>query len=324
MRILIAVLGSIIAAVSAPAGPAASAGVSWALDRIDQTTLPLDGSYRPQASGQGVTIYVIDTGTAIDHVEFGGRAVYLGDFRGVGPEPPDDTPPGGDAGPCPTDGVQGHGTHTASLAAGSTFGVAPKARLEVAKTNCGNSETAQVAAAVRAFHYVAARGKRPAVVNFSFRYESAELNAAIHEVIAAGLPVTLSAGCAGDVDRYWSAGTDITSAAMIVAGTDVRDRASLSGGTYGPKLALFAPGVAVTSAAAFDPDGRPSTTATYTSPDECSDSYAAAIAAGVAALFLEKSPHASPAEIRAAILARATRGVVGRPGTSANLLVRVP
>jgi subtilisin family serine protease len=323
MRVLVAVLSSIIAAVVAPARPSASAAVSWALDRIDQAALPLDGSYRPQASGRGVTIYVIDTGTAIDHVEFGGRAAYLGDFRVVGSEGSTDLSPGRDAGPCPSDGLQGHGTHTASLAAGSTFGVAPQARLEIAKTNCGNAEAAQIAAAIHAFRYIAVRATRPAVVNFSFRYQNAALNAAIHEVIAAGFPVTLSAGCAGEVDQYWGAGTDITGEALIVAGTDVRDRASLRG-AYGPNLALFAPGVAVTSAAAFDADGRPSTTATYTSPDECSDSYAAPIVAGAAALFLERSPHASPAEIRAAILARATRGVVGRPGTSTNLLLRVP
>ena len=33
----------------------------WALDRIDQLTLPLDGAYRYNGLGSGVNVYVVDT-----------------------------------------------------------------------------------------------------------------------------------------------------------------------------------------------------------------------------------------------------------------------
>jgi subtilisin family serine protease len=327
MRPLFAALSTLVAFVAAAAA-APRPSVSWALDRIDQAALPLDGRFDPGASGTGVTIYIVDTGVAVAHEDFGGRASYLGDFRSAPLDGPADAPASDEAGPCASDGVQGHGTHTASLAAGSTFGVAREARIAAAKTNCDNDLAAQVAAAGRAFRYIAAHGRRPGVINLSFRYKSAALNQAIHQAIAAGFVVTLSAGCAGDVTQYWGSdeagGVDLTREALIVAGTDERDRPDRSGGSYGPKLTLFAPGIRVTSAAAFGTDGQPSTSASYTSSVACSDSYAAPLAAGAAALVLERSPRAMPIEVRAALLDRATKGAVVDAGTSNNMLLRVP
>lgn len=80
----------------------------WPLDRIDQSELPLDGSYTYATTAQGVTAYVVDTGINTAHQEFGGRA-RVG-YNGVFLE---------SSGDC-----NGHGTHVAGTLGGATYGVA--------------------------------------------------------------------------------------------------------------------------------------------------------------------------------------------------------
>jgi subtilisin family serine protease len=50
--------------------PVHASAYSWGIDRIDQPSLPLDGSYNPSYDGSGVDVYVIDTGVDTTHVEF--------------------------------------------------------------------------------------------------------------------------------------------------------------------------------------------------------------------------------------------------------------
>ncbi|MBA3538646.1 MAG: protease inhibitor I9 family protein, partial [Deltaproteobacteria bacterium] len=45
----------------------------WGLDRLDQSTLPLDSSYAQVSQGAGATVYVIDSGIHPTHAEFAGR-----------------------------------------------------------------------------------------------------------------------------------------------------------------------------------------------------------------------------------------------------------
>ena len=40
----------------------AEASLSWALDRIDQVSPVLDGIFEPGGDGEGVDIYILDTG----------------------------------------------------------------------------------------------------------------------------------------------------------------------------------------------------------------------------------------------------------------------
>ena len=102
---------------------------SWGLDRIDQAALPLDGRYRYQTSGSGVTVYVVDSGIRPSHTEFSGRVPYgaVYDY---------DAPPGLRWSGTVASGFEdcasgsGHGTHVAGIAGGSTHGIAKSVTVE--------------------------------------------------------------------------------------------------------------------------------------------------------------------------------------------------
>ncbi len=87
-------------------------GATWGLDRSDQVALPLDRSYTDGNEGAGVHVYVVDTGVLLGHAEFSGR---IGNGF-------DAVTSGGSAGDC-----NGHGTHVAGTAAGTTYGIADRA-----------------------------------------------------------------------------------------------------------------------------------------------------------------------------------------------------
>ena len=44
----------------------AEASLSWALDRIDQVSPVLNGIFEPDGDGEGVDIYILDTGKKDD------------------------------------------------------------------------------------------------------------------------------------------------------------------------------------------------------------------------------------------------------------------
>ena len=100
--------------------------------------------------------------------------------------------------------------------------------------------------------------------------------------------------------------------AITVGSTDASDVAKQSG--YGPRLTLFAPGIRIQGA------GSASDTAEFSGDG---DSYAAPFVAGAAALYLQKHPQATPAEVKDAIISAATRDVVKNAGAAPARLLHI-
>jgi subtilisin family serine protease len=93
---------------------------SWGIARICNEIPPNDDDFWHLATyGSGVNVYIIDTGIYIAHKDFGGRAKW-------GYTASDINPPG------EYDG-NGHGTHCASTAVGTTYGVAKAATVIAVK-----------------------------------------------------------------------------------------------------------------------------------------------------------------------------------------------
>jgi len=64
------------AAIKASAVHSGLGKALWGLDRIDQASLPLMDSYSyNDTAGQGVTVYVLDTGILSSHAQFAGRTI---------------------------------------------------------------------------------------------------------------------------------------------------------------------------------------------------------------------------------------------------------
>ncbi|GAA2498486.1 hypothetical protein GCM10010406_38770 [Streptomyces thermolineatus] len=277
---------------------ATQTGATWGLDRIDQSALPLNGSYTyPDSAGQGVTAYVIDTGVRISHTQFGGRA-----FNGYDAVDGDNVAQDGN----------GHGTHVAGTIAGSTHGVAKKAKIVGVRVldNNGSGTTAGVIAGI---DWVTANAQKPAVANMSLGGGvSTALDNAVKKSISAGITYAVAAG---NSNTNASTSSPARVAEAITVGSTTSSDARSSFSNYGSVLDIFAPGSSITST------WNTSDTATNTISGT---SMATPHVAGAAAVYLAGHTSATPTQVRNALVNGATSNVVTSPGTgSPNKLLKL-
>jgi len=274
------------------------ANVTWGLDRVDQRALPLSTTYTYTSTGSGVHAYIIDTGILYSHTEFGGRA-----SSGY------DAVDGGSADDC-----NGHGTHVSGTVGGATYGLAKDVALVgVRVLNCSGSGT--WSGVIAGIDWVAANHVGPAVANMSLGGgANSSVDDAVKGMIASGVATAIAAGNgnqggrAQDACKYSPARVP---EAMTIGATDRTDtKASWS--NYGNCVDWFAPGVGITSS------WSTSTTATNTISGT---SMATPHTAGVAALYLQNNPGASPQQVRDALYNAATQGIVKNSKTANNHLL---
>ncbi|MDN0195960.1 S8 family peptidase [Streptomyces sp. S.PNR 29] len=270
----------------------------WGLDRVDQTSLPLSGTYTyPDSAGSGVTVYVIDTGVRITHQQISGRASYGYDAV--------------DGDTTASDG-NGHGTHVATTVAGTTYGVAKKAKI-VAVRVLNNSGSGTTAGVIAGIDWVTANHSGPSVANMSLGGgASTTLDTAVRNSIASGVTYAVAAGNSSTTASS-SSPARVSEAITVGATTSTDAKASYS--NYGSSLDLFAPGSSITAG------WYTSDTATNTISGT---SMATPHVAGAAAVYLANHTSSTPAQVATALVNGATTGKVTSAGTgSPNRLLKI-
>ncbi|CAI2180689.1 20251_t:CDS:1 [Funneliformis geosporum] len=273
------------------------------IDRIDQAKRPLDNSFTfPDTAGEGVNIFIIDTGISTTHSEFEGRAKSLSAFCDG----------------CNEDDENGHGTHVASIAAGKTLGVARKANLiSVRVLNAdGAGKNSDVINGLSAVFEQHAKGKnKNSVVNMSLGGGfSLIINDAVQMLTDNGIHVVVAAG--NDGANSCQSSPASAPSVITVGATEANSDDIAIFSNFGKCTDIFAPGVDITGADFSNDKGEVSFSGT---------SQASPHVAGTIALVISKDGNQSPAEMAKSIVDLSTKGVVkGLDAKTPNMFLRVP
>ncbi|KAK5083372.1 proteinase B [Exophiala xenobiotica] len=260
--------------------------------------------------GEGVTAYVIDTGTNVDHVDFEGRAKW------------GKTIPQGD----PDEDGNGHGTHCSGTVAGKKFGVAKKAHVKAVKVLRSNG-SGSMSDVVKGVEWAATdhkknegkKGNKGSVANMSLGGgKSPTLDLAVNAAVDAGIHFAVAAGNDNANSCNYSPAA-AAKAVTVGASTLGDERAYFS--NFGKCTDIFAPGLNIQSTWIGSKYATNTISGTsMASPHIC----------GLLAYYLSLQPSSdsayavadiSPKKLKAQMIGVATKNILSEiPSDTVNLL----
>jgi subtilisin family serine protease len=214
--------------------------IQWDLDRVDEHQPVYNNHYSPAADGNGVDVYIVDTGINYDHEDLEGRAHFGG--LDVIDQLTGSQNKGKDC--------NGHGTHCAGTVGGKTFGVAKKVQLYSIRALDCKGTGAVDGIAIALDHVIAQhkadKGARPKVVSLSLGIKKNEvLNAAVKKATDSGIVVSSAAGNQGGNSCLYSPAS--SRSGLSVGASDSHDMIPMFS-NVGQCVDLFAPGYRIVSA----------------------------------------------------------------------------
>jgi hypothetical protein len=268
--------------------------VPWNLDRIDQRSLPLDGKYLPPNPAYTVIAYIIGSAINLNHVEFEGRATNV-DLTNGGV---------GFTNPNPL------ATEIAGVIGGKKVGAAKGINLigvvSYTQNSYGSDQEGILSEMLTGLDWIHANATKPSVVYLPASGPkdniSAELLALINNTLDAlfdkGLSIFAVAGSQNEDACTWLFPSH--PGVFTTGMTDKNDYIRLNS-NYGSCIDVFAPGVEILTADGLTNDGY-----RYGNPVVITT----AQTMGVAAMYLQTNPTASPQQVYDFLKATSTKNVV--------------
>ncbi|KAG5994775.1 hypothetical protein E4U52_000771 [Claviceps spartinae] len=225
-------------------GTVSQANAPLGLQRLSQKVQPGKGkgSYRfDESAGEGIMVYVVDTGVRISHEEFQGRASYGANFVDAGPD--------GQLNSNASDD-NGHGSHVAGTIASTTYGVAKRASITAIKVlnSKGEGPNSGILAGLQFVLQDVARKNLTgrAVMNLSLGGGfSQAMNHALQSVVKAGIVCVAAAG--NDDKDATNMSPASAPNAITVGAINAKTDAKASFSNFGASVDIYAPGVNVLS-----------------------------------------------------------------------------